>query len=622
MFLRFSELDVGFSNAENYRRRENKQLLTKYFVRDQYLDKLLTSSVYFLVGEKGTGKTAYATFLTTNRIKNTDSFSFDVRQTEYQKFLEMKVQGHLPLSQYSEVWRALLLMTAAQCVLEKSGTPEFLKRFTKLSALKKAIDEFYQNAFSPELITMLQFVEAGERAAKLIGKYGDSGVEYSTDSKSETSGSVAKFQLNLMKIRKALEEALSAVSLENDYVIFIDGIDVRPSGVDYKDYFDCVSGLVDAVWSVNSDLFSNIKGSKGRIRIVLLVRPDILLKTGLHNMNTKLRDNSVYLDWSTSYKDYRSSLLFKIADRLLSAQQSSQKLPEVGNCWDYYFPFHAENVKSQSVSADAGTNSFLSFLRLSYYRPRDINSMIGILKERIIRNKENADYVTSDDFNDPSFRDDLANYLLGEIRDQLLFYYSQEEYEAFLQFFSHLRGNTKFNYEEYANSFSEFVEEAIETGLKLPQFFESANSFLQFLYEQNVVCYKEAGTNPRGRRENFIRWCFRERTLSNMAPKVRLGVEYEIFMGLGKALNLGRKLTIRKSDRTLSTGTVINVDAEKRFGFLRSGDRNSEYYFKLENSDHDSERPLRAGQLVSFMPSIKYSKLRALDVRRVKKPRA
>ena len=41
MYLPFTDLNVGFSNAENYQRRENRELLSKYFVRDDYLDRIL-----------------------------------------------------------------------------------------------------------------------------------------------------------------------------------------------------------------------------------------------------------------------------------------------------------------------------------------------------------------------------------------------------------------------------------------------------------------------------------------------------------------------------------------------------------------------------------------------------
>lgn len=275
MFRPFTELNVGFSNAENYRLRQNRELLEKYFVRDIFLERLLDPNIYFLVGEKGTGKTAYATYLTNNDYKNHKVSIFDVRQTEYQQFLELKKQGHLALSQYAEVWRTLLLITAATSILSKSGTPEFLKRFTKLGALKKAIDEFYENAFAPEIVKMISFVESSEASTSLIAKYMGSGANAGVTLRAERHDSITTFQTNLLKIRQAFESALGALKLDQDTLIFIDGIDVRPSDIPYTDYFECVRGLIEAVWALNNDFLGNIKDSVGRIRIVLLVRPDI-----------------------------------------------------------------------------------------------------------------------------------------------------------------------------------------------------------------------------------------------------------------------------------------------------------------------------------------------------------
>jgi len=613
-FLPFSELNVGFTNAENYRRRENKELLSKYFVRDEYLERLLDSNIYFLVGEKGTGKTAYATFLKNNEYKREKVSLFDVRQTEYQKFLELKRQGHLPLSQYSEVWRTLLLICAAWNVLETSGTPDFLKRFTKLGALKNALEEFYENAFAPEIVKILGFVESAEVASSLLAKHAGVSAGVKGTIKSEQRDSNTIFQTNLLKVRQAFEAGLSSLRLEHNSIIFIDGIDVRPADISYSDYFECVRGLIEAVWAINNDFLANIKDSKGRIKVVLLVRPDIFLRTGLHNLNTKLRDNSVFLNWATTYKDYRGSLLFKVADRLLSAQQSPP-ISKIGVAWDYYFPFHAENVKAAEVSGDKGVNSFLAFLRFGYYRPRDVNAMIGTMQDIVKKKNGYVSYVTAADFNDPSFRDAHAEYLLGEIRDQLLFYYSQDEYDLFLQFFGHLRGKIKFTCAEFLDAFNEFISECAQTGKTMPQFFESANVFLQFLYEQNVVCYIEKDARKDSDRERFIRWCFRERTLANMAPKVRPEAEYEIFYGLSKALNVGRRVHVRKQTATRLVGTVVSLDAGKGFGFVRGGPKQQEYYFKTTELQGEVAS-YRLAQKVSFEPTVKYGKLRAIAVRR------
>lgn len=608
--LPFTQLNVGFANAENYRKRENKELLTKYFVRDEFLEKLLDHNVYFLVGEKGTGKTAYSTYLRNNEYRDTKAFTYDVRQTEYLKFLELKRAGHLPLSQYSEVWRVLLLILSATSILEGSGTPEFLRKFTKLGALKKAIDDFYENAFSPEIVKILSMVEASEVTSSLIAKYAGQGAESKATRKTEKKDSNSTFQTNLLQIRQAFEGAIESLKLEKDQVIFIDGIDVRPADIEYADYFECVSGLVEAVWSLNNDFLANIRDSKGRIRVVLLVRPDIFLRTGLHNLNTKLRDNSVLLNWGTTYKDYRTSSLFRVADRLLAAQQSEQPLP--GVAWDKYFPFHAENIRATEAIGDGGVNSFLAFLRFSYYRPRDISAMIGTMKE-LLSKKGVVDYVGADNFNDPSFRDAHADYLLGEIRDQLLFYYSQNEFELFLQFFSHLHGKRRFSYKEYIESFNSFISECTGSGKALPQFFESADVFLQFLYEQNVLCYVESDLDNQSS-EKFIRWCFRERTLSNLSPKIRTHVDYEIFYGLTKALNVGRPIKVKREQTAREIGTVVRLNNDARFGFVRGGAEQLDHYFKFEDIS-DATRNLRVSDRVSYEVRVKYGKMRAENIK-------
>ena len=57
------DLELGFADAENYKRRENKDLLNRVFIRDAHLDRLCEPNISFLIGEKGTGKTAYSIFL-------------------------------------------------------------------------------------------------------------------------------------------------------------------------------------------------------------------------------------------------------------------------------------------------------------------------------------------------------------------------------------------------------------------------------------------------------------------------------------------------------------------------------------------------------------------------------
>jgi hypothetical protein len=375
--LSIPQLNFGFNDAENYRRKENKELLNEIFVRTEDLDRICGNNVFFLIGEKGTGKTAYAVYLTNNNYKETVGALNYIRETEYQKFISMKQEKHLVLSDYTNIWKVILYLLMSQRIIETASTASWLLSFAKFRAIKEAIDEYYASAFAPEIIYAMEFVEHSKLAAELISKYAKAGGE-------ETTGITftgSRFQTNLLYIQKKFEEAIGSLKLKQTYVLFIDGIDIRPHNVPYDSYLECVKGLANAIWSINNDFFGNIKDSKGRLRVVMLLRPDIFNSLGMQNQNNKIRDNSVFFYFRITYKNYRTSPIFMVADKLLASQQT--EILADGEAWDYYFPYEALNLKTRRRT----DSSFISFLRFSYYRPRDLISMFSILKKISFKRK-------------------------------------------------------------------------------------------------------------------------------------------------------------------------------------------------------------------------------------------
>ena len=523
-----SELKLGYKDAENYKRRENKEMFNQIFLRTPDLEKLCESHNYFLIGEKGTGKTAYAVYLSNTGYKDNLSSIKYLRETEYSKFVALKKAKQLTLSDYTNIWKVLIYLLMAQQVKDKEiGLT--IEKFFRFRNLSNAIDAYYQNAFNPEIIYAMQFVEESSIAAKILSDFAKLGGE----AKDTVTFTESRFQINLMYIQKEFEEAFSSLKLSQNHILFIDGIDIRPTGIDYDDYLDCIKGLANAVWSINTDFFGNIRDSKGRMRVVLLVRPDIFNSLGLQNQNSKLRDNSIVLTWNTTYREYRSSPLFLMVDKLLTYEQPKDL--NAGQTWDYYFPFDAKNV----ISKQEFGSSFIIALRYSLYRPRDFMTILEVLRENVVEQKEgHSQLVFSEtDFGNPAFTRKLSDYLIGEVKDQLMFYHSSEEYELFLKFFQFLDGKFLFSYQEYISSFEKFERFLKKNSIATPSFFTTPDNFLQFLYELNVVCYIVDTYN-----EPFFGWCFRDRTLSNIAPKVKTEARYEIHYGLRKALDLGRTL--------------------------------------------------------------------------------
>ncbi len=540
------EIEFGFSDAENYRRRENKDLFNRIFLHTDTLSQIEKPSTFFLVGDKGTGKTAYAVYFSNSQHKDNHSIHKFIRETDYQNFVNLKRNNSLSISDYSDIWRVIIYLILSETIYNNSSLIDSILKFPKFAALKAAIDEYYNSAFAPEIATALQFVENTKLAAEILLKHADltGKGEWSRASQSTTTKSV--FQTNLLMIEKNFQEALSSLKLPNNILLFIDGVDIRPSSVPYEEYVDCVKGLANAIWSINNDFFPSIRDSRGRLRVVLLLRPDIFNSLGLQNRNTKLKDNSAILDWRTVYYSHRSSNLFRMADRMFSAQQD-EKL-QLGVCWDHYFPFNATNVRAD----ESYPTSFILFIRNSFHRPRDILTMLDILGDTHGRTADENTFEYGDLFTS-DFRRRYGDYLLGEIKDSLSFYYDEVEFDIFLKFFEYLDGMQKFSYEKYTSAFVEFSNFIHQENKPRPEFMKTADEFLQFLYDQNVICYIEEAEGG----ERFIRWCFMERTASNISPKIKTGLDYEIHYGLANTLNTGKEL--KKRNRNVRVNLNANA---------------------------------------------------------------
>lgn len=582
--LPISKLDLGFNDAENYKRRENKELFAKFFYRNSSLEKLCDETTCFLIGEKGTGKTAYAVFLENNNYHNICGSLHYLRETEYQKFIQIKNSENLQLSEYVNIWKVILYLLLAEQIVKRQKRQPVIKLLSPFRELYAAIEDFYAKAFSPEIITAFQFVEGYEVAAKLIATQS---AEVGASLSESLSRTEKKFQTNLLYIERKFEQALRSLRLEENFLLCVDGIDIRPSSIAFEDYLDCVKGLANAVWTLNNDIFANIKGSPGRLRCVLLIRPDIFESLGLQNRNSKIRDNAVLLDWKTTYPQYRNSEIFLLIDRMLQVQQDREIAP--GQSWDHYFPFDSFTENSEG----SYPTSFISFLRFSLFRPRDVITMMSILQDLFVeRQRSEEECFTSKDFDDAEFRRRYSEYLLGEVKDHLSFYYTEGDYEAFLKFFEFLSGKYKFDYQEYVLAFSQYSDYFRRNKIIQPKFCETHDTFLQFLYDLNILCFVEDTDG-----HSFISWCYRDRSPSKISPKVKTHRRYEIHYGITKALNLGKEFHRRGYEYA---GSVKWYDAKKGYGFIEQSGGKEDIFVHASTLAKSGLESIVKGQEVYF----------------------
>jgi len=521
-WLPLNQLREPFNDAVNYQSRTQREFFQKIFLHTESLQKILDPQIYFLMGEKGSGKTAYATYLETHKVNGHRCKLTTMTETQYRRFVELKRQGKLAYSDYANIWRSMLLFIAGRMLVEKSKTPLHILT-GKFSKIEKEIQKWAKNALNPEVETAFEAISAESLNAKIKpGNFGEMGGEL----KNQITEKTPTLRHHLLETENSFKDAIHSLTLADDHILFIDGIDYRPNSISYTDYIECVKGLGEAVWQLNTEFFGKIRDTKGRVKVVLLVRPDVFHELNLYNSNSRLQDNCVFLDWSTTEKEYKESQLYELSGRYFSAQQSFKTT--ASEAWEHYF-----------FTPQSAGYTFKRLLKLSFHKPRDILTYIKITKKHSTRGKSGTQINFNEDIStNPAVSREFSDYLLGEVRNYAAFYMHGEDFQKYIKFFQFLDGQQRFNFDQFSTAFHNFKNWANGEKFDATTYLRDPESLLQFLYDVNVIGYSETIENDG---DVYYHWSYRERSANNIAPQVKTTGTLTVNPGISKALDIGKR---------------------------------------------------------------------------------
>ena len=489
--MNFVDLEIPFDEAENYLKPGNKEKLNKLFYKDFNFEKLLLDTTYYLIGEKGSGKTAYSVYFCNNSFNNTRSSRYVITVDDYCKIIQMKKDGKLNYTHYVTLWKAIILLKLFATINENEISAWGSKAFSSIKGLLKTYNftEITADGFSP--VSLMDNVSFSNELSQEAGLAGVAKIGGGTKANSESQTSVQKhiYFDGWVKFINAISKDLVNLRLKNHHYLFIDGIDSRPSDIPYAEYKECVYPLVRAIYEINNDILSRIKERKrGRLQVILLTRLDIFIKSGLSNPGSKISDNSAFLNWSVfNETSYRNSNLFNLAQNMLFSSATNSN-----PSWDDYFNF----------TLSKGTQtwpSFVYFARITTCKPRDFVRIFKIAQEQC-RNSQIANptqkLLTSDIFNRA-----YSTYFVDSVRTGLSFYYNENEIKVLFSFLKQFR-KLSFSYSDIAS----FLKKHPQKNLLISTFGE-IDDILNLLYEHNIICVVE--------KNKYIRWKHRETTIAN-----------------------------------------------------------------------------------------------------------
>lgn len=485
--MNYYEIDFPFDEAENYFQSSNKMKLNHFFYKGEVYDKLRKESTYYLVGDKGSGKTAYSAYFCNNIIEgNIKSKSYPIAVDDYNKIIQMKKEGKLDYTHYVTLWKAIILIKL--CASLEVNEVNFFGRngFKKIEAL---LQKYKFTSFSLDTFSPVSFMDSAEFSNSCSINVGLDGLKPSISQyrKNANQASSQKniYNDNWVTFINEMSEEISHIKLNNSHYLFIDGIDSRPSDIDFKSYSECVYPLIRAVYEVNSSILSRVKDrSKGRLQVVLLTRLDIFLQSGLSNPGSKLNDNCAYIDWNTSENNFETSSIYEVVNNMLSQKNNNVN-------WKSYFNFLIKR-------GDRYFDSFVYFLRLTTGKPRDFVRVLSIIKTLCDSGTPNpsAELIESDDFQKA-----YSMYFIDKIRTSLSFTYSSSEIEELFGFLRTI-GKKSIRKSELQHLYDNYPQKSI-----LDNSFNGFFGVVKVLFDNDMLCYSEGN--------GVYRWKYKEISIAS-----------------------------------------------------------------------------------------------------------
>ena len=504
----FVDIILPTESADGYYMNRNKNLVENFiYIDPDWYSQLFDSNTFYILGSKGSGKTLYAAYMCAAIRNNTISKSHTIDVSDYGKLIAMKMSNHLNFTEYLTMWKVILLQKLLLGL--NPGEISFWGRARNFKIIQDTISEYFgydvsDDSFNP--ITVIDSYGKQTEVTDFLNNQFDasislptrensfahkSGTEQKSAQSSEKSVEkvVSNYTDTWLRSINAFKKTLEKISFKYNYFLFVDGLDVRPKGINAKEYGECIGALVRAVYELNTKIFGNMDRKDGHeFKIVALTRTDIFLNSNLVNVTSCINDNCVELDWTYSNeKEFKYSKLYKMMNRVLGWDGKSTSMPS-----DKYFGFMLPYPAKRPLQAS------MYIQRLSRLRPRDIVVLLQFIKKDCIsKSLLNPNAST---FDSPEFISSYSNYYTDQVKSEMMFTYASEEIKSIFELIKTIHEDS-FSEEEFKSVFEQYCA----NNPSFSSIFETHRRFIDCMYSLDVIGWIEYHCN-----RTKTHWHYRE----------------------------------------------------------------------------------------------------------------
>lgn len=454
--------------------------INDYFLDNNYWEQLINGRKFFVIGRKGTGKSAIYNWVKSQESEKAVIVSnLSFKNFPFEKLLKLADDDFSRPNQYQSVWRNIILSEIAKHIT--------LDAISIINDSFIEIKKYVNHKFGTDLTDLHKKVtkQTIKTDAGLFIK--GSGLGRTTTDEKELVDEMSNITLINSQLESLIKNYLIATPT-SPYIIQFDQLDDNYTVyIENNEYFQSIISLFKVVYDLNQSMYQ----IEVPVKIIAYLRSDIFYEINNYDAESARWDmHKLYLNWAIiNRSDWNNPPLLQLINRRIL--RSIPELSNITNPLGYIF--------NELKVENGGQSIFAYIVRRSFQRPRDIIQFCIKVQEDArrwrklnLKNIQDAEKVYS-------------SWLLTEVANEFgpLIKNKPALYE-FLRIF----GDNVIDYNTFCEKYSTY-------GTKIGR---ECDDLLELLYRLGMIC----NVNTKSPRNEYFSITRNEQSLFNKEMKMML----------------------------------------------------------------------------------------------------
>lgn len=388
--MNLKDYEFGFADATKEYTRKPEIFENAFCDRRNYVEKLIDSYEFLLIGRKGVGKTAYSSRI--QRLAHGSdtlyTFPMNLNEFEFSTFAKTGIdEDVIGTQKYKTSWDFLLLMSIYKIMyneLQMTEIEDINQIIFLLDTLGFSLDDGYRSD-----VTKMSKLKVGVGIAQFD-------IEFEKEFNVQPKTYLERISVLSEKMLSVL---CKAYFNQRKIIILVDGLDdiLRYR----KNKMEIIASLIRSADYINDKILQNSRN----VKIIILVREDILSMVNDPDLNKIIQDGALYLNWGDNLEDLRTIVNLRFGLNGIGKEAAEK-------CWDNIFP---PKIR--------GKMSWEYVLDYTLYKPRDVLQFLkycqmGYPNNETLSLSETLTVLKT--YSNKYFIEEMKNELSGFVDDELI----------------------------------------------------------------------------------------------------------------------------------------------------------------------------------------------------------